>query len=91
MVGVSCDTAEQLRAFRAANGLPFRFIADVDEVLKRLYRATQGGLLGPFASPRCTYVIDGGGVVRAAFHYEVRIRQHAQDALRALRRERGDD
>ena len=82
VIGVSTDTAERHRAFRAHHGLPFPLVADVDKRVSELYEAR--GLFG-LMTARITYVIDRAGIIRAAFRHEIAIGGHVRDVLAALR------
>ncbi|MSQ61639.1 MAG: peroxiredoxin [Dehalococcoidia bacterium] len=83
VIGVSTDTAERHRSFRAHHGLPFPLAADVDKRVSELYEAR--GLFG-LMTARTTYVIDRTGVIRAAFRHEFAIGGHTRDVLAALRK-----
>ena len=82
IVGVSTDTAESHRAFRAKHALPFPLIPDPEKEIIRSYEAE--GLLG-LATARITYVIDKEGIVRAAIRHDFAVGRHLPEALEALR------
>jgi peroxiredoxin Q/BCP len=81
IVGVSRDSAESHRAFKEKHGLAYPIITDEDGSLAETYEVRS---LLPLIRPRVTYVIDKGGVVRAAFRHDIAIGRHLQDTLTAL-------
>ena len=86
VIGVSTDTAESHRAFRAHHGLPFPLVSDVEKRISELYEAR--GLFGLMMA-RITYVIDREGMIRAAFRHDPAISGHVRDVLAALRKIEG--
>lgn len=80
VVGVSKDNEASHAAFRARHQLPFPLIADPDRKLIDLYDAR--GLFGMTA--RVTYIIDTGGIIRAALHHELLIGRHHSSVKRVL-------
>ncbi len=89
MVGVSPDSEESHDRFRRHFSIPFTLVSDPEKKVTRLYDAARRFGLGV---SRVTYVIDKDGVIRGAFHHEVRIGKHVDDVLeglKALEREGG--
>ncbi len=86
VIGVSTDTVESHRVFRAHHGLPFPLVSDVDKRVSELYEAR--GLFGLMMA-RITYVIDREGMIRAASRHDLAISGHVRDVLAALRKIEG--
>jgi peroxiredoxin Q/BCP len=84
LIGVSTDTEERHRRFKAEHRLPFPLGADTDGRVTRLYDAERMFKIG--GAQRVTYVIDKDGIIRAAFRHELAIGRHRGDVLLALRR-----
>ncbi|MEM0158829.1 MAG: peroxiredoxin [Thermoplasmataceae archaeon] len=81
VVGVSSDTIESHKKFKAKYSLPFKLLSDPDGKVRKLYKAT--GLLIP---PRITYVIGQDGVIVKAFNSQLQPKQHVEISLESLRR-----
>ena len=81
IVGVSRDSAESHRSFKAKHGLPYPVITDADRRLEKLYDVKTSL---PLIRPRVTYVIDKAGVIRSAFRHDIAIGRHLRDTLFAL-------
>ena len=81
VIGISTDGLDRLRRFGEATGAPFGLASDKGGEIRRLYDVRRRLALG---TSRVTYVIDGDGVIRSAFHDELRMSSHAQNALRTL-------
>jgi len=85
LVGVSRDPPERHAAFKAEHRIPFPLVSDVDGAIAKAFGATPlGGLLN--LTRRVTYVIDGAGVVRGAFHHELDMGAHVDDVRGCLAR-----
>jgi peroxiredoxin Q/BCP len=83
IVGVSVDDEEVHQRFAATHQIPFPLLADVDQTIQRSYGAF--AVFGLFRK-RLTFVIDRGGIVRAAIHHEMRPSRHADDVREVLGR-----
>ena len=84
VLGISTDGLDRLRRFGDATGAPFGLASDKGGKIRRLYDVRRRFGLGMLATSRVTYVIDGDGVIRGAFHDELRMSNHVQNALRTL-------
>jgi thioredoxin-dependent peroxiredoxin len=71
--GISPQSADSHRRFRARHDLPFDLLCDEDKAVIRLY-----DLDGPFGFGvrRATYLVDPDGVIRDAVLADLRIAQH---------------
>ena len=87
VVGVSLDGPERHRAFHDQCRLPFHLLADPDGRVHDLYDAWRTSLLGRthWAMRRCTFVIDGDGIVREV-HRNVSPIGHARQVVKDLER-----
>ncbi len=85
LVGVSMD--EDHTSFRDKHDLPLLLLSDPDGRVHDLYDAWRTTLLGkrPAAVRRCTYLIDGDGIIRKAYP-RVNVFQHAKQVLKDLDR-----
>ena len=81
VIGISTDSVDRVKRFGEAVGTPFDLGSDAAGEIRRLYDVERRFGLG---TSRVTYVIDGDGVIRGAFHDEFRVASHVQYALRAL-------
>jgi len=88
LLGVSPDSVESHRAFKAKFGLPFPLLADEDKVVSKLYgvwgkkKAMGREYMG---IRRTTYVIGADGKIARVFD-NVRPEGHSQEILEALGR-----
>jgi peroxiredoxin Q/BCP len=84
IVGVSLDKVEVHQRFVDQFELPFHLVSDESGRISRDYEAL--GALGSLLKMprRVTYVIDKGGVIRAAFRHELAIKRHLDDVRSAL-------
>jgi peroxiredoxin Q/BCP len=80
VVGVSADSQESHRKFRAAYLLPFSLLSDEKGEVKKLY-----GVSGHLLPGRVTFVIDKGGVVRHVFSSQIDMKAHVVEALKVLK------
>lgn len=87
VVGVSLDDPEQHEEFAESCGLPFTLLSDPEGRVHDLYDAWRTTLLGrtPMAVRRCTFVIDGDGIIRAV-HKNVNVFTHAKTVVKDLER-----
>ncbi len=71
VVGVSLDNPDRHCAFRDKHNLPFTLLSDSEGRVHDLYDAWLTTLFGKrhFAVRRCTFVIDGAGVVRRVYRH----------------------
>ncbi len=85
VVGVSLDSSESHCDFRDRHGLQFPLLADPDGRVHDLYDAWWTTLLGRNAMGvrRCTFVIDGSGIVRRVYKHVNPI-GHAKQVLKDL-------
>ncbi|MES2153604.1 MAG: peroxiredoxin [bacterium] len=85
VLGVSLDLTDKHCTFRDKHGLPFSLLSDPDGRVHDLYSAWLTTLFGKthFAVRRCTFIIDGNGIVRRVYKHVNPI-GHAKDVLREL-------
>ena len=81
IVGVSVDDVEVHKQFAAKYQIPFPLLSDPDRSIQRAYDAFS--VFGMF-NKRVTFVIDRGGIVRAAIEHTVSSKRHADEVLVAL-------
>ena len=81
VIGISTDSVDRVKRFGEAVGTPFDLGSDKAGEIRRLYDVERRFGLG---TSRVTYVIDGDGVIRGAFHNEILVSSHIQNALRTL-------
>ena len=81
VLGISTNKVETVRRFGQKMGTPFPMGSDAKGKIRRLYDVKRRFGLG---TSRVTYVIDGDGVIRGAFHNEILVSSHIQSALRTL-------
>ena len=81
VAGISPQSPETHRTFRAKYQLPFTLLSDVDKAVVRMY-----DVLGPlgFGVRRATYLIDQARYIRAAVLADFRISQHEDFIRRAV-------
>ena len=84
VVGISTDGVDRLKRFGEATGAPFGLASDKGGKIRRLYDVRRRFGLGMLGTSRITYVIDGDGIIRGAFHDELRMTSHVQNALQTL-------
>jgi peroxiredoxin Q/BCP len=87
VVGVSADSVEKHRRFKSKHGLHFPLLSDPDHVALEAYDVwREKSLYGRkfMGIVRSTYVIDGKGIVRAAFP-KVKVGGHVDEVLAAVR------
>ena len=81
VIGISTDSVKRMKDFGDHTGAPFQLGSDANGEVRRLYDTRRMFRLG---TSRVTYVIDTKGVIRGAFHNEIRMGSHVQNALRTL-------
>lgn len=70
-----------MKDFGDHTGVPFELGSDASGEIRRLYDVRRRFGLG---TSRVTYIIDTEGIIRGAFHDEIRMRSHVQNTLRTL-------
>ena len=81
VLGISTNKVDTVQRFGQKMGTPFPMASDTKGKVRRLYDAKR--LFGLVTS-RVTYVIDGDGVIRGAFHSEFLVSSHVENAIRTL-------
>jgi len=81
IAGVSRDSAQSHRDFKAKHHLPYPIITDPEGRLEQLYDVKTSL---PLIRPRVTYVIDKAGVIRSALRHDIAIGRHLRYTLDAL-------
>ena len=87
VVGVSLDSSDSHCDFQERHGIPFHLLSDVDGRVHDLYEAWRTTLLGKtsLGVRRCTYLIDGDGIIRKAYA-RVNVLTHANQVVQDLAR-----
>lgn len=87
LIGVSLDDGDSHCAFRDKHDLPFHLVSDPEGRAHDHYGAWRTTLLGRNALGvrRCTYIIDGDGIIRKAYS-RVNILGHAKQVVQDLER-----
>ncbi|HLT30800.1 MAG TPA: peroxiredoxin [Myxococcaceae bacterium] len=82
LLGVSTDDFKTQCDFTESLNAPFPMIADQDGSIARSY-----DIVWPLLKmvQRVTFVIDEEGIIRGAFHFEMRIGQHAKSVVHLLK------
>ena len=82
LLGVSTDDFKTQCDFTESLQSPFPMIADQDGAIARSF-----DIVWPLLKmvQRVTFVIDEEGIIRGAFHFEVRIGQHAKNVVHLLK------
>ena len=86
LAGVSTDTVERHRQFRAQNDPPFPLVADPTRQIAKLYDVRRRFGLG---TSRVTYVVDREVVIQGVFHNELDMTSHVRQVLATLHRLQG--
>lgn len=81
--GVSADTPDQHRTFRAKHNLPFTLLSDRDGTLSKAFGVKRSFGILP---GRVTWVFDADGVVQHRFASQLQPRRHVAEALEVVRR-----
>ena len=81
VIGISTDSVERSKGFCDSTGIPYELGSDASGDICRLYDVRRRFGLG---TSRVTYIIDSAGMVRGAFHDEIRMRSHVRNALQTL-------
>jgi thioredoxin-dependent peroxiredoxin len=87
VIGVSLDPVEEHAEFRDKHELPFTLLADPEGRVHDLYEAWRTTLLGrnSLAVRRCTFLIDGDGII-AKVYPRPNVLRHAKQVIRDLER-----
>ena len=87
VVGVSLDPPDRHPEFTESCGLPFALLSDPEGRVHDLYDAWRTSLFGRshLAVRRCTFIIDGDGIIRAV-HKNVNVLTHARTVVKDLER-----
>jgi len=82
VIGISSDGAASHASWAAKHRLPFTLLSDPGGAARKAFRVkrTLGILPG-----RSTFVLDGEGIVRHAFHSARHPDRHVNDALRVVK------
>lgn len=81
VLGISTDSVDRQRRFGDSLGAPFDLGSDKAGEIRRLFDVRRRFGLG---TSRVTYVIDAEGIVRGAFHNEVHMGSHIENAMKTL-------
>lgn len=81
VIGVSKDSVDSHLRFKESWSLPFHLASDQEGRVMRMYDVLRRWGLG---TSRITYLIDKAGIIRDAYHHEVRIGRHVSDVLKGL-------
>ena len=82
VAGISSDSESSHRKFREKHGFPFLLLSDPGGRVRKAFGVpkTLGILDG-----RSTYIIDKNGIVRFAFHSQIQVNKHVDEAISAVR------
>ncbi|MCL4450553.1 MAG: peroxiredoxin [Candidatus Thermoplasmatota archaeon] len=80
ILGVSSDSAESHKKFKANRNLQFTLIADEDKQIRKAYGAT-----GTLIPPRITFVIDKQGMIKEVYNSQLNASNHVEVALKSLK------
>ncbi|GAB3212464.1 peroxiredoxin [Marinactinospora thermotolerans] len=90
-VGISADPVDRQLRFAQANGFDYPLLSDADGEVAAALGVRRGGPMAVVApTRRRTFVIDTDRRILAVISGEIRMRAHADGALEALRRRRGE-
>lgn len=81
LLGISGDSVESHRKFAEDQGFPFNLLADVDNAVRKLYKATDVTGLLP---ARVTYVVSRDGKIAGYCNSAIDMKLHAARALEML-------
>ncbi len=87
VIGVSLDNEDSHCGFRDRHDIPFHLVSDPDGRVHDLYEAWRTTLLGrnSLGVKRCTYIIDGDGIIRRCYS-RVNVLGHAKQVVKDLER-----
>jgi peroxiredoxin len=86
VIGISTDDLETQCRFAERHGVSFPMVADKGREITRAYKVSWPLLR---IAKRVTYIVDGDGIIRAAFHHEFQVHRHLDDVLKFVARSRG--
>jgi len=81
--GISADSTESHKAFKAKYRLPFDLLSDKDGIVKKMF-GVKGNLFG-LISGRETFIFDAEGKLVHQFNSQFNATQHVKEALKALK------
>jgi peroxiredoxin Q/BCP len=81
VLGVSPDDPKSHAAFASEHGLTYSLLSDPN--LRLAHDYDTGRVLG-LGLKRITYVIDRDGIIRGAFHHELRAKKHVEEVTELL-------
>lgn len=80
--GISGDTVDSHKKFRAKYRLPFDLLSDLDNKVRNIF-GVPSDLFGLIPG-RVTYIVDNQGIVRHIFNSQMNARKHIEESLRIL-------
>ena len=80
--GISADTVESHKKFKAKYQLPFDLLSDTDNKVRNAF-GVPSDLFGLIPG-RVTYVVDSQGVVRHIYNNQMNAKRHVEESLRIL-------
>ncbi|MCL4361821.1 peroxiredoxin [Candidatus Dependentiae bacterium] len=78
ILGISCDSVETHKAFKAKHNLPFTLLSDPKSKIFKLY-----GAKGLLINSRISYLINESGIILHVFS-NINSKTHAEDVLKYL-------
>jgi peroxiredoxin Q/BCP len=82
VIGISADSVESHKKFEEKYNLPFILLADIDNVVRKLFGVPNNLFVIP---GRVTYVIDKNGIVQYIFNNQLGAEKHIENALQKLK------
>lgn len=82
IIGISADSVDSHRRFRASLELPYHLLSDQGKRVIRQYDVQRR--LPFLPNKRVTYIVGKDGMVRGIFHHEMAFGQHKSDVLAGL-------
>ena len=80
--GISADTVESHKKFKAKYRLPFDLLADEDNKVRNIF-GVPSDLFGLIPG-RVTYIADSHGLVRYIYNNEINAKKHIEESLRII-------
>ncbi len=80
--GISADTVDSHKKFRAKYRLPFDLLSDPDNKVRNIF-GVPADLFGLIPG-RVTYICDSKGIVRHIFNSQMNAKKHVEESLRIL-------
>lgn len=84
VIGISADSVESHKNFKAKHRLPFTLLSDENNTVRKQFGA-KTNLFGLIPG-RVTYVIDKNGVIINLFSSQLNIDKHIDEALASLKK-----